>query len=329
MSTAALLHAIDRFDTIRAIVIGDVMLDVYEYCFTAQSKLLSSEKEGKRAYRAQKAVKVLGGAGNVATNLSSLGVKTSLVGIAGNDDGYFKIRELCEKDGIRHFLVRDPSRPTTTKTRLYIDEEYVLRRDDELSHKVDGATAAALVREILHELPQSNVVILSDYNKGLFTRDLSREIMNECRTHSIPVVVDFKPVNALFFTNADVIAPNENEAIELLPGFSLDDLEKGTVELYNMLACRSVVVTLGKDGLSGFDGKSFFHVHGHSVVARDAVGCGDTVRACIGLGLSLGLTLKESVELANFAAAVIVQKPNTASIAATELREFIEQRTRD
>jgi D-beta-D-heptose 7-phosphate kinase/D-beta-D-heptose 1-phosphate adenosyltransferase len=318
--------AVDRFSGISALVVGDVMLDVYEYCLTEQSKILRSERPDRRAYVSQKAVKVLGGAGNVATNLASLGVRTSLVGITGNDENYFRLRELCDNQGISHFLVRDRHRPTTTKTRLFIDDDYLLRRDSEDTEKADKETTAALLREALHVLPQTRVVILSDYNKGMFTETLSQEIIRECRMLSIPVIVDFKPPNRSLFRGADVIAPNEYEAEEILPTFSVATLEQSTKALHGILGCRSVVVTLGEKGASGYDGAEFFHAPAHKVKARDAVGCGDTVRVGIALGQTLGMSLRESVELANFAAGVIVQKPNTSCVTAAELKAFVEER---
>jgi D-beta-D-heptose 7-phosphate kinase/D-beta-D-heptose 1-phosphate adenosyltransferase len=314
---------IRQFSTINGLVIGDVMLDVYEYCLTSQSKLLKSEKEGKRAYKAQKLIRVLGGAGNVATNLAALGVKTSLIGITGNDEHYYSLRELCEKSNIDHVLIRDSERSTTIKTRLYIDDEYHLRRDDECTDKIDNETSATLLREILHKVSKVDFVILSDYNKGIFTEGLTKEIIKECRIQAKPVIVDFKPPNAKIFNGADVLSPNEHEAKELLPSFSLDNLRTCLENLFSILECKSVVVTLGENGLAGFDHNGFLHVKGIKVQERDAVGCGDTVRAGLALGLTLGLPLKGAVELANFAAALIVQKPNTSTITQSELIQFI------
>lgn len=326
MDKRILLEAVDKFPSVLALVVGDVMLDVYEYCLTSQSRLLQSEKAGKRAYRAQKAVKVLGGAGNVAANLASLNVKTQLTGVTGNDDGYFKIRELCGKLGVTQSCIRDASRPTTTKARLYIDNEYVLRRDEESTDKLGMEAADALLKEILRLLPQNRVVILSDYNKGVFTEALTQQVIKECATHSIPSIVDFKPANAALFRGADLMVPNENEARELVADFSRANLEKSVRSLHGLLKCKAAAVTLGENGIAGFDGKAFFHVPGLKVKALDAVGCGDTVRAGLALGLSLGLSLEESAELANLMAAVIVQKPNTSSLTVEELKAFIHGR---
>lgn len=316
---------IDKFATVKAVVIGDIMLDVYEYLLTKESKLLLSEKENKRAYVAQQSIRVLGGAGNVAVTLKSLGAQTSLIGISGNDEHYFTLRELSEQMNISHSIVRDSSRPTTVKHRIYVDNEYLLRKDNEKSCKIDNETMLVLLRESLKEIHGKDVVVLSDYNKGLFVEMFSQEIIKECRRLSIPVIVDFKPSNSQIFAGADIISPNQNEACELYPPFSLAKLEEGTRHIHAMLHCSSLVITLGENGLSGFDGKEFFHIKGMKVNALDAVGCGDTVRAVMALGKTLGLSLKECVKLANYAAAVIVQKPNTSTITSEELKEFIKK----
>ena len=318
-------NIIDKFTTVKAVVIGDIMLDVYEYLLTKESKILLSEKESKRAYVAQQSIRVLGGAGNVAVTLRSLGAQTSLIGISGNDEQYFTLRELSEQINISHCIVRDSSRPTTVKHRLYIDNEYLLRKDNEKSCKIDNETMLVLLQESLREIHGKDVVVLSDYNKGFFVETFTQEIIKECRRLSIPVVVDFKPANCKIFSGADIISPNLNEACELYPSFSLENLEEGTKNIYAMLNCSSLVITLGENGLSGFDGKKHFHIEGMKVNALDAVGCGDTVRAVMALGKTLGFPLKDCAKLANYAAAVIVQKPNTSTITSEELKEFIHR----
>lgn len=326
MDIRCLVDIIENFPSFKVLVIGDIMLDTYEYCLTSMSKLLNSEKPGKRAYLLQKTEKVLGGAGNVATTLSSLGVNTSLIGISGNDENYFKLRELAELNSINHYIVRDSSRSTTVKNRLYIDEEYIMRFDDEKSHKIDQGISDILMRGILHNIPNVNAVILSDYNKGLFTEFNTGEIIKECQMHKIPIIVDFKPENKNLFAGAELISPNENEAKALYPDFSIDNLEAGAKKIFELLDCGSVIITLGENGLCGYDGQYFFHIPGIKVKANDAVGCGDTVRAVLALGIASKIGLKQSAILANYAAAVIVQKPQTSTLSRGELTAFIKSK---
>ena len=223
-------------------------------------------------------------------------------------------------------MCRDPHRPTTTKTRLYIDDEYQLRKDRESADKVGREIALTLTSAALEEIRDADAVILSDYNKGVFTEEMAQAIIAACREQGVPVVVDFKPANRVLFRGADLLVPNENEAEELNPGFGGCEgmaLETALQKLREDLGAVNLVVTLGERGICGCGEKApFFHVPGNDVEEVDAVGCGDTVRAAIALGHAAGLSLRDAADVANDAAAVIVQKPSTASLNCAELLEF-------
>ena len=317
------MRAISGFYELKILVLGDVMLDIYDFCYSAQSRP-SPEKAGKRVYKADKSLKTLGGAGNVAANLAALGTATVLITVCGQDGHYFTLKELAEKANIHHFLIRDAARPTTTKTRLYIDNEYLLRRDDEIVSEITDKIAAAVLREFRREIKGADAVVLSDYHKGFFSNELAQRLIAICNQRDIPVIVDFKPPHKEYFQGAKVIVPNRPEAEQLYTGFVNGGLlEQSTRALYQVLACPNLVVTLGADGLCGFDGEEFFHIPANRVEAIDAVGCGDTVRAALALGFAAGLNLREAVSLANDAAAVVVQKLGTATLSPQELQAFI------
>ena len=318
------IAAIDRFGDLKVLVLGDVMLDIYDFCDSETSRE-SPEKPGKKVYKAQQSIKTLGGAGNVAANLASLDVATCLLSICGQDGHYFTLGELADQSDVEHVLLKDPARLTTTKTRLYIDGEYILRRDDEELQEVNGATTAAILGELAKRLDSVDAVILSDYDKGFFTAAGTREIITLCQRQEVPVIVDFKPPNSTYFKGADIIAPNHIEAQILLPEFDPDGpLESQMGVLYERLGCRNLVVTLGGRGLCGFTGSAFSYLPANAVEVVDSVGCGDTVRAGLALGYALGLSLAEAVDLANDTAAVVVQKIGTATLTRAELIEFIE-----
>ncbi|MFM7180427.1 MAG: bifunctional heptose 7-phosphate kinase/heptose 1-phosphate adenyltransferase [Verrucomicrobiales bacterium] len=326
--TETLLASLPRLRDRRVLVLGDVMLDIYDFCSFAESKPIDSEKPGKRAYTAHESTRTLGGAANVATNLASLGARATLVGLTG-DDGYaHTVRGLCEDAGLAHDLISASSRPTTTKTRIYIDGEYLLRKDHEDARAVDSATTAGVVAAMKkHIAAGTDAVVLSDYAKGIFTEESARQVLDLCAQAGVPVVVDFKPVNRALFQGAGLLVPNETEASALLPSFRQStDLAGSVAELRNSLGSAAVVVTLGARGLCGLsDATGFFHHPGHPVTAVDAVGCGDTVRAMLALGLAGGLNLRLAAALANHAAAVIVQKAVTATLNPEELEQFIRK----
>jgi len=320
------LKALERFPELKILVLGDVMLDVYDFCMSSKSRN-SPERPGKRVYQAQKSLKTLGGAGNVAANLAALNVATVLISACGEDGQYLTLRELADSSKIHHFLVRDRCRQTTVKTRLYIDDEYILRRDDESNQPLNREAADTVMNDFLRELKGAEAVVLSDYDKGFFSQEMAQQIIEACNKRNIPSIVDFKPRNKTFFRGANVIAPNRHEADALLPGFNEDDeLERKTKTLHALLECQKLVVTLGGSGLCCFDGKNFHHILANDVPVKDAVGCGDTVRAGLAVGLACGLKLHEAISLANDAAAIALQKMGTSVVPVEELRAFIAAR---
>jgi rfaE bifunctional protein kinase chain/domain len=300
------------------LVVGDIMLDVYDFCHTEHSRP-SPERPDKRVYTAHRSARMLGGAGNVAANLASLNVDVRLLSICGDDGNAIEARRLCEGIGIKHHLIEDPSRQTTIKTRLYIDDQYLLRRDDETTHKVNAEASASLCREFDAILDHVDAVILSDYNKGLFTEENAQALIAGCRARSIPVVVDLKPPNASYFAHATIVAPNLKEAREISEGFDPYQKESSLRTLNETLQAENVVVTIGSEGVLGFDGEETFHVPGIKVTAVDPCGCGDTVRACMTLGLVSGLGLEEASAFANRAASLVVQRLGTATLTPQEL----------
>ncbi|MGE5557350.1 MAG: bifunctional heptose 7-phosphate kinase/heptose 1-phosphate adenyltransferase [Bacillota bacterium] len=315
-----------KFDALKMLVVGDVMLDIYDFCFTAESKAIDYELEGKRAYKAREPIKTLGAAGNAAVNLASLGIKTKLVSVVGDDRHIFTLQDLAKKWWINHCFLRDRSRPTTVKNRLYMDDEYLLRRDEEATHEISHELVLTVYAEILSSLDNVNAVLLSDYDKGFFTKDLAQRIIKECSERKIPVVVGFKPPNLAYFAGADVLCPNDDEAEIMLPGFKgADDLQPFAKNLYKKCNCLNLVVTMGSRGLCGFDGKIFFHIPAVKVKAAGPVGCGDTARGVIAAALASGLELYDACRLANIAGALIVKKKATAMISRTELIEFADK----
>lgn len=304
----------------RVLVVGDAVLDAYDFCYTDHSRP-SPERPDKRVYTAHRLERMLGGAGNVAANLASLKVETALLSICGDDGNALEIRRICETAGIQHHLMEDPSRPTPVKTRLYIDDHYMLRRDDEQQHKVTAELSARIAETFEEILDSVHAVILSDYNKGLFTAENAQAMIARCQQRGIPVVVDLKPANAAIFSGATVVAPNLKEAREISAGFDPAQPESSLKAIHDILAADNVMVTLGGDGILVYDGQNTAHIPGCTVNAVDPCGCGDTVRACLTIGLVCGLSLAEAAEFGNRAASLVVQKLGTATVTPEELEQ--------
>jgi len=301
----------------RVLVVGDAVLDAYDFCYTEQSRP-SPESPDKRVYTSHRIERMLGGAGNVAANLASLGVETTLLSICGDDGNALEVRRICDASGIRSCLLEDLSRPTPVKTRLYIDDHYLLRRDDEQMHNVSAQLSSQITKEFERILDHVDAVILSDYNKGFFTAENAQAMIALCRERAIPVVVDLKPANASIFSGATVVSPNLKEAREISEGFDPSQPESSLKAIHDILNSEQVVVTLGAEGILVYDGHGAAHVPGCNVTAVDPCGCGDTVRACLTLGLVCGLALIDAAEFANYAASLAVQKLGTATLIPDE-----------
>jgi D-beta-D-heptose 7-phosphate kinase/D-beta-D-heptose 1-phosphate adenosyltransferase len=164
---------------------------------------------------------------------------------------------------------------------------------------------------------------LSDYNKGFFTAANAQEMIALCRERSIPVIVDLKPPNASIFSGATVVAPNLKEAREICAGFDPYQIESSLKALHEVLGAEKVVVTIGGEGILVYEHGAATHVAGRKVNAVDPCGCGDTVRACLTLGLVCGATLHDAADFANFAASLAVQKLGTVTLTPDELLKEI------
>ncbi len=304
----------------KILVAGDLMLDVYDFCSSEHSRP-SPERPDKQVYTTHHSKKILGGAANVAANLAALRVETSILSICGDDGNALEARRLCRASGIRHCLIQDSSRPTSIKTRIYIDDHYLLRRDDELTHKASTKLSSEISVEFERMLDSVDAVILSDYNKGFFTKKNVQIMISLCRDRAIPVIVDLKPPNAFLFSNATVIAPNLKEAREIFSGFDPYQKENSLRTICALLGAEQIIVTLGAEGILVYENGNATHIPGRTVRAVDPCGCGDTVRACLTLGLISGLNLVKAAEFANNAASLAIQKLGTATLSPDELKK--------
>jgi len=264
----------------------------------------------------------LGGAGNVANNLRALNVHVAFAGTVGDDDYGKQIRDLLREkqvDARGVFTLQD--RPTTRKTRVVAHNQQVVRADWESVVPLNGVKRkefAALVRE---RAAQSDAVILSDYAKGL----LSREVV-EAALEAPLVLADPKPQNLEMFSGVTCVAPNVHEA-EIATGIKIVDeksLEAAGLRLLRRLKCRYVVITRGEHGMSLF-GRNGERLSVPSVAhtVYDVSGAGDTVIATLGVALSTGATVKASMTLANFAAGAVVEKLGTATASPREILALV------
>ncbi len=302
----------------RVLVVGDLMLD--EFLWGRVSRI--SPEAPVPVVEVTRQSFHLGGAGNVAANLRSLGGAAVLVGLVGRDAAGARVMDTLRSAGVEPRLVTAPDRPTTVKTRIVAHSQQVVRADREESRDVSGAAAEAIREALAEELAGCDALVVSDYQKGVVTAPLLRSALPLARRRRRPVLVDPKLRHFALYRGVTVVTPNQLEA-EQATGVRLrsdTDLDTAGRRILSLLRCRAALVTRGEHGMSLFErGRPPLHVEAAAREVFDVTGAGDTVIATLALALSAGATLDEAARLANAAAGVVVGKVGTAQASPEEV----------
>src|SRR5947209_15550226 len=302
--------------------VGDLLLDDFVY-----GEVGRISPEAPAPVLAVKRNEVaIGGAGNVARNIASLGARCIFVGLVGDDEaGRDVIARLQAEQLIEPSLVVDPGRPTTRKMR-FVSEHFsthLLRADWEHAAPVDADREGELIARALAALPRVGAVVLSDYAKGVLTPGVIREVIEAARRARIPVIVDPKAADYAVYRGATAITPNRRELSAATRREAIGDAEihAAAEELAGIVGCEAVVVTRSEEGMSLYArGEAPVHVPAYAVKVRDVSGPGDTVVAILAVMLALGADYEAAMRAANAGAAVVVGKPGTATASVDELR---------
>jgi D-beta-D-heptose 7-phosphate kinase/D-beta-D-heptose 1-phosphate adenosyltransferase len=314
------LPSFDPDDPPELLVLGDVMVDRYLW---GTCERVSPEAP-VQVVTVQRETFSLGGAGNVLANLLALGARASLVGVVGADVAHTPTLELLEQHGARSDgLVRDTSRRTTVKTRVVATPQQIVRFDVETSAAISGEIAAALETRFRAALPGADVVVLSDYGKGVLTRELCERCIALCRAHDKPVLVDPKGSDYTKYRGATLLTPNRREA-GAVTGVAMDSrqaVSRAGRKLLNECQLDACLITLSEDGMALFTGPGDHFLPTEARQVFDVTGAGDTVIAAVAFGLACGSPLLDACKLANRAASVVVSKLGAATVTLAELRE--------
>ncbi len=265
----------------------------------------------------------LGGAGNVAMNVVSLGGRADLVGAHGQDGDGQRLQALCQAAGIAvDGLVSAPARPTTVKRRVVAHHQHVVRVDREEEGPLEGAAAAGLRARAVAMLPGASALVVSDYDKGAISPEFLAALLPEAARRKVPVIVDPKARHFAHYRPATVVTPNAREALEAAGSRTATDQELEEVgrRLLSSLGCPYLLITRGERGmllLGGASGPLSIPAAAREVF--DVSGAGDTVVATLALALASGATMEEAAMLANQAAGVVVGKLGTATLTREEL----------
>jgi D-beta-D-heptose 7-phosphate kinase/D-beta-D-heptose 1-phosphate adenosyltransferase len=265
----------------------------------------------------------VGGAGNVAANLSALGAASVPVGIVGADPAAERLAELLRSQGIEASgLIAEASRPTTVKTRIVAHSQQIVRADRESKAPLADDRNEALLAVFLKWLPSCAAVVVSDYDKGVVNRWLLSMALNAAEKAGIPVLLDPKVHHADYYRPITLLKPNFREA-ELLTGITIrndNDLTAAGRLLLAKFGCPYVLISRGEEGMSLFSQEGAHHrLPTFAREVFDVSGAGDTVMATLALSLAAGGTMEESAILANHAAGIVVGKVGTATVSRSEL----------
>lgn len=306
--------------------IGDVMLDEFIYGDVSR---ISPEAPAPVIAVAREHV-IVGGAGNVARNIASLGARCHFVGVIGNDlaGKTLKASFAATKGKIVPHLVVDLSRPTTRKLRFVSEHHstHLLRADWELAQPVGPKVEAALIKLALAALKRASAVVISDYAKGVLTPRVIRAVIDRARKLKKPVVVDPKGHDYSIYRGATIITPNRKELADStrLPVGTPKELSAAAAALSNLVGSKAVLVTLSENGMMlQARNADPVHVPAYSVKVLDVSGAGDTVVAVLSAMLAMGADFESAMRAANASAAVVVGKQGTATVSAAELRSRI------
>ncbi|MFM1870082.1 MAG: hypothetical protein RLY99_826 [Pseudomonadota bacterium] len=304
---------IQQFRQARLLVVGDVMLDRYWFGDTerispeAPVPVVLVSKDDER----------LGGAANVARNAASIGAKISILGVVGDDEPGRRVEELLQAQGVKSYLQRDPSLPTTVKLRVVARQQQLIRLDFE-----KAPTHEALLNKLEQFqslLPEVDAVILSDYGKGGLTH--VTKMIAAARAAGKVVLVDPKGDDYSKYEGASIITPNRAELRQVVGRWKDEaDLTSRAQALREELKLEALLLTRSEEGMSLFTAGGVEHVKADAREVYDVSGAGDTVIAAMAVALAAKWPAGQAMKLANKAGGIVVGKLGTATVSLEELQ---------
>ncbi|WP_407151497.1 D-glycero-beta-D-manno-heptose-7-phosphate kinase [Bradyrhizobium sp. ORS 86] len=318
----ALLHAMSGQTVL---CVGDLMLDEFVY---GEVSRISPEAPAP-VIAARRSEIHIGGAGNAARIVASLGGRCIFIGLIGEDDAGARLQAVLGRESrIESILVHDPGRPTTRKVR-FVSEHFsthMLRADWEQSVPASAEVEQKLIDAILPQLARADIVLLSDYAKGVLTARVIRNTIDAARELGKSVIVDPKSLNFAIYRGATLLKPNRKEFAEATRSRADSDstIAAAAEDAMRLADCEAMLVTQGEHGMTlALRDKGIIHVPSLPVKVRDVSGAGDTVAATLALALAATADWEAALRMATAAAAVTVGKTGTAIVRPDELRRRI------
>jgi D-beta-D-heptose 7-phosphate kinase/D-beta-D-heptose 1-phosphate adenosyltransferase len=321
-----LIKLIETFKKQSVLVIGDTMIDKFVW---GKVKRISPEAPVP-VVEVTKETETLGGAGNVANNITAFGAKAYIISAVGDDSTGRSLIEMMGKKNINSdYLVCDSDRPTIIKTRIIAVSQQLVRVDKEVKGVLHHSTEAKIIKNIEAVIPKVNAVIISDYGKGVVSRKVLRKAISLAEKRRIPVTVDPKIENFKKYKKVTSITPNVKEAVEGMNARNVKtdaDIENLGKRILKALNSDSVLITRSEKGMTLFQpGGKVTNIPTRAKEVFDVTGAGDTVISTMTLALAAKADLRSAAEIANFAAGIVVGKIGTAVTSQDELKEAVSE----
>jgi rfaE bifunctional protein kinase chain/domain len=308
------------------LVIGDLMIDHY---IIGDATRLSPEAPVP-VVNVKKEFTTPGGAANVAQNLLSLGSKVALAGITGNDLDASRLTEILVAEGINaDAIFKDDGRPTTVKTRVMAGSHQLVRVDKEVTSPLNEALQGEFISRLEAAIAHADIILFSDYNKGLFSFDLTQQLLAVANKNGKKVVIDPKGLNYEKYKGAYIIKPNRKELAEAAKTekiTNIDELQQAARIVLKQTGAEYIVVTLSEQGMVIISELTYKLLPVKATSVFDVTGAGDTVLATMAYFMAQGLNVEEACELANHAAAIVIRQTGSAVTTINEILDDIEGR---
>ncbi|MDB5115313.1 MAG: D-glycero-beta-D-manno-heptose-7-phosphate kinase [Mucilaginibacter sp.] len=301
------------------LVIGDLMIDHYIW---GDATRLSPEAPVP-IVNVKNESTTLGGAANVAQNLVALGATVTLSGIVGNDSSGNDLAQILTNEGIAtHTIIKDDSRPTTLKTRVLAGSHQLVRIDREVTDALSLDLENELISKLSACMDETDIIILSDYNKGLFSPGLTQRLIEIAKEKQKKVIIDPKGLNYCKYKGAYLIKPNRKELAEAAKVEkikTIQDLQEAAKIIFAQTETEYLVVTLSEEGMVILSRDGYKALPVKATAVFDVTGAGDTVIATIAYFLASGLSIEDACELANHAAAIVIRHVGSATTTVDEI----------
>lgn len=303
------------------LIIGDIMLDKYLY---GSVDRISPEAPIPVVNINEKKV-ALGGSANVACNINGYGINVILSGVVGDDFNGSVVLEELKKNNINYIGLISDSRVTTTKTRIVSKAHQIVRVDEEIKTGISKEDESQIIDNINNIISNIDVIVISDYNKGVCTTNLCKQIIELAKRNEKFIIVDPKQSNWERYSGADLITPNFKELLEAL-NYKIENEEKiickNAKQLMDKFNINNILVTRSEHGMTLVSDDECITYETVAQEVYDVSGAGDTVVATLAAFLSIGMELRNATEISNIAAGIAVSKLGTYVISLEEVYDY-------